>query len=106
MSELAQTDSARPRRLLIWYGLATALAIFGYFYGLDSDHIPRNGDELPYAQITRLTAATGHWLPGVADISRLLQHLSLWSTVPHRFAAGFLAICAAFCDALLATCDI
>ena len=63
MSELAQTGSARPRRLLIWYGLATALAIFAYFYGLDSDHIPRNGDELPYAQITRLTAATGHWLP-------------------------------------------
>jgi len=63
MSELAQTGSARPRWLLIWYGLATALAIFAYFYGLDSDHIPRNGDELPYAQITRLTAATGHWLP-------------------------------------------
>jgi 4-amino-4-deoxy-L-arabinose transferase-like glycosyltransferase len=63
MSELAETDSARPRRLLIWYGLAAVIAVFAYFYGLDSDHIPRNGDELPYAQITRLTAATGHLLP-------------------------------------------
>lgn len=63
MSELVQTDSTKPRWFLIWYGLAAALAVFTYFYGLDSDHIPRNGDELPYAHITRLTAASGHLLP-------------------------------------------
>ena len=63
MSELVATDSARSRRLLIWYGLAIALAVFTYFYGLGSDHIPKNGDELPYAHITRVTAASGHLLP-------------------------------------------
>ncbi len=48
---------------LIAYVLATVLAVFTYFYGLDSPHIPRNGDEFPYAHITRLTAASGHLLP-------------------------------------------
>lgn len=34
-----------------------------YFYGLDSIHIPKNGDEYPYMHITRLTAASGNLLP-------------------------------------------
>jgi 4-amino-4-deoxy-L-arabinose transferase-like glycosyltransferase len=51
------------RGSLLWYGLATILAIFTYFYGLDSHHIPRNGDEFPYEHIARTTAASGHWLP-------------------------------------------
>lgn len=63
MSQLVPTDSARSRGLLIWYSLATTLAVFAYFYGLGSDHIPKNGDELPYANITRVTAASGHLLP-------------------------------------------
>jgi len=51
------------RLRLIWYVLATLLAVFVYFYGLDSQHIPKNGDEYPYEHITRLTAASGHLLP-------------------------------------------
>ena len=45
------------------YVLAILLAVFTYFYGLDGLHIPTNGDELPYAHITRLTADSGHLLP-------------------------------------------
>jgi len=37
--------------------------VFTYFYGLDSDHIPKNGDEYPYEHITRLTADSGKLLP-------------------------------------------
>ena len=48
---------------LLWYVAAVALAIFTYFYGLDSQHAPKNGDEYPYEHITRLTAASGHLLP-------------------------------------------
>ena len=47
---------------LVWVGLAIAVAL-GYLFGLGGDHIPRNGDELVYANIARLTAASGHWLP-------------------------------------------
>ena len=61
MAHLSDTRGARWR--LPWYGLATVLAFFTYFYGLDSQHIPKNGDEYPYEHITRMTAASGHWLP-------------------------------------------
>jgi len=46
-----------------WYVLACLLAVFTYFYGLDSQHIPKNGDEYPYEHITRLTAGSGKLLP-------------------------------------------
>jgi len=46
-----------------WYLSACILAVFVYFYGLDSQHIPKNGDEYPYEHITRLTAASGKLLP-------------------------------------------
>ncbi|MFI0348285.1 MAG: glycosyl transferase family 39 [Chthoniobacterales bacterium] len=42
-----------------------------YFYGLGSDHIATNGDELVYAQMTRATALSGHLLPLQAPIERL-----------------------------------
>jgi len=48
---------------LVWYALACLLAVFTYFYGLDSQHIPKNGDEYPYEHIVRLTAASGELLP-------------------------------------------
>jgi 4-amino-4-deoxy-L-arabinose transferase-like glycosyltransferase len=48
---------------LFGYVIVVALAAFIYFYGLDSQHIPKNGDEYPYEHITRLTAASGHLLP-------------------------------------------
>ena len=39
------------------------MAVGAYFFGLDSLQIPKNGDEFPYAHITRLTAESGHLLP-------------------------------------------
>ena len=55
----------RPSHLL-WVGLAIAVAL-GYLFGLGGDHIPRNGDELVYSNIARLTAQSGHWLPLVSS---------------------------------------
>ncbi len=49
------------------YGLAALLACAVYCFQLDSQHIPRNGDEDPYFHITRLTALSGHWLPLQSD---------------------------------------
>ncbi|HEY0666203.1 MAG TPA: glycosyltransferase family 39 protein [Gallionella sp.] len=46
-----------------WYLLACLLAAFTYFYALDSEHAPKNGDEYPYEHIVRLTAASGELLP-------------------------------------------
>jgi 4-amino-4-deoxy-L-arabinose transferase-like glycosyltransferase len=45
------------------YWLALLLAVFTYLYGLDSQNIPKNGDEYPYEHITRLTAESGKLLP-------------------------------------------
>lgn len=67
MSASNQTSVVMPRLVLAWYVLAVALGIFTYFYGLESHHVPKNGDEYPYAHITRLTAASGHWLPLQSD---------------------------------------
>lgn len=46
-----------------WYVLACMLAVFTYFYGLDSQHIPKNSDEYVYEHIARVTAASGKLLP-------------------------------------------
>jgi len=51
------------RLRLIWFSLITVLAVFTYFFGLDSQHIPKNGDEYPYTNITRMTAGSGALLP-------------------------------------------
>jgi 4-amino-4-deoxy-L-arabinose transferase-like glycosyltransferase len=58
-----------PRILL--YVVAVAFAVFTYFYGLDSQHIPKNGDEYPYEHIARLTAASGHWLPLQSELDNM-----------------------------------
>jgi len=50
--------------------LLLLLAAFVYFYALGSDHAATNGDELLYAQITRVTADTGHWLPLQSEVER------------------------------------
>jgi 4-amino-4-deoxy-L-arabinose transferase-like glycosyltransferase len=50
------------------YGLAALLGVFVYFFGLDSQHIPKNGDEMVYASVARGTAASGHWLPLQAEV--------------------------------------
>ena len=56
------TPPARRSFHRVWIGLALLVAL-AYLFGLGGDHIPRNGDELVYANIARLTAASGHWLP-------------------------------------------
>jgi hypothetical protein len=48
---------------ILWFTLASVLALCTYFYGLDSQHIPKNGDEYPYEHITRLTADSHQLLP-------------------------------------------
>jgi len=54
------------RSTLAWLLLAIVVAL-GYLFQLGGDHIPRNGDELVYAHIARLTAESGHWLPLVSS---------------------------------------
>ena len=50
------------RSILIgWASLLLALVI--YSTGLGSDHLATNGDELLYAQISKLTVQSGHLLP-------------------------------------------
>lgn len=53
------------------YLAAVLLAVLVYFYGLDSQHIPRNGDENVYVHITRLTAASGEWLPLRSELDQM-----------------------------------
>ncbi len=66
-------SSAKPDTRLLpgWYLFAALLALFVYFYGLDSDHVPKNGDEYPYAHIARVTAASGHLLPLRSELSQM-----------------------------------
>ena len=57
------------------------LALWTYLYGIDSIHIPRNGDELVYMQITRETAEAGKWLPlqsGMEDMRNTKPPLLFW----------------------------
>ena len=62
----AEKPRARIPAHRVWIALALAVAL-GYLFGLGGDHIPRNGDELVYAHIARLTAESGHWLPLVSS---------------------------------------
>ena len=56
---------ARSRfRILGWFSLLAAALV--YLTGLGSDHLATNGDELLYAQISRLTAESGRLLPLVS----------------------------------------
>ena len=50
--------------------LSITLALGAYLFALGSDHAATNGDELLYAQITRLTADTGEWLPLQSEVER------------------------------------
>jgi putative flippase GtrA/branched-subunit amino acid transport protein AzlD len=57
------------------------LALCTYLYGINSIHIPRNGDELVYMQIARETAASGHWLPlqsGMEEMRNTKPPLLFW----------------------------
>lgn len=58
-----------PARAWPWL-LALTLAIFVYFFALDSRYSATNGDELLYVQITRVTADSGQWLPLQSAVER------------------------------------
>ena len=53
-----------------WLALL-AFAVAVYFFGLGGQYAPTNGDELVYAHIARLTAATGHWLPLASELNNM-----------------------------------
>lgn len=79
-----RTQLAQSRLALALAGAGLVLALSTYLFGLNSQHIPRNGDELVYAQITRITAATGHWLPlrsGMADLENTKPPLLFWQGI-------------------------
>ncbi len=67
MSPTDASNSPRAGATAGW----TALLVFAvavYFWGLGGQYVPTNGDELVYAHIARLTAATGHWLPLASEL--------------------------------------
>src|SRR5512137_2113520 len=49
------------------FALAAVVAVGAYTYGLDSINAPTIGDEPLYIQITRVTAASGRWLPLLSE---------------------------------------
>lgn len=51
--------------------LLLAFAVGMYAMGLDGQYIPSNGDEMVYAHIARLTAASQHWLPLVSELDHM-----------------------------------
>ena len=51
----------KPARF--WWLGVFVLAVVAYLYALDGLYIPHIGDEAPYIEITRLTGASGAWLP-------------------------------------------
>ena len=59
------------RRSLIIGWCALLMALLVYCTGLGSDHLATNGDELLYAQIAKLTAASGDLLPLISPVERL-----------------------------------
>jgi 4-amino-4-deoxy-L-arabinose transferase-like glycosyltransferase len=73
-----------PRLRGLLYGLAAVLAVFVYFFDLDGQHIPKNGDEYPYEHIARLTAQSGHFLPlqsALADMRNTKPPMLFWQGI-------------------------
>ena len=53
-----------------WLGLLV-LALLVYSVEIGGQYNPSNGDELVYAHIARLTAASNHWLPLVSELDQM-----------------------------------
>ncbi len=54
-----------------WWWALLAFSVLAYTVGLGGQYIPTNGDELVYAHIARLTAASGHWLPLASELDNM-----------------------------------
>ena len=67
------TAAALPseRGQALAWGMLLVLALAIYALGLGNPYIPTNGDEMVYAHIARLTAASGHWLPLVSELDNM-----------------------------------
>ena len=63
----AQPDRPLPSTRVLWFTVL-AVAVL-YVWGIDNLYMPSNGDEMVYAHIARLTAASGQWLPLVSDLN-------------------------------------
>jgi hypothetical protein len=63
------SDLSRNKLIVLLLGVALTLAT--YFHGLDSLHIPKNGDEYVYAHILRLTAESGSLLPLQSELENM-----------------------------------
>ena len=77
--EAARLERARLAVPLIICGLILGLCT--YLHGLGSIHILRNGDELVYMQITRVTGTLGQWLPlqsGMEEMRNTKPPLLFW----------------------------
>jgi len=71
---MPQPGRATADPLTMTTGILTLLlAAFAYVFGLGSLHIMTNGDELIYAHITRMTAASGQWLPLACEIPEVVD---------------------------------
>lgn len=67
----ARTDSGSTLLATTGWFALLLLAVAVYFLGLGGQYVPTNGDELVYAHIARLTAATGHWLPLASELDNM-----------------------------------
>jgi 4-amino-4-deoxy-L-arabinose transferase-like glycosyltransferase len=83
-TESHKLHSRKGSVLALWYCICLLLAIATYFYALDSQYVPKNGDEFEYVHITRLTAASGHLLPLIsqqADMRNTKPPLLFWQGI-------------------------
>ncbi|HUN63855.1 MAG TPA: phospholipid carrier-dependent glycosyltransferase [Candidatus Sulfotelmatobacter sp.] len=83
-NESHQGHSRKASASQVWYSICLLLAVATYCYALDSQYIPKNGDEFEYMHITRLTAASGHLLPLVsqqADMRNTKPPLLFWQGI-------------------------
>ena len=68
---LTQADRHHARQATAGWIALLGLAVAVYFFGLGGQYAPTNGDELVYAHIARVTAATGHWLPLASELNNM-----------------------------------
>ena len=77
----SETPPQKQRQVAFWLAVTGLLVAFcTYFHGLGSVHILRNGDELVYAHITRVTSLAERWLPlqGIPGMRNTKPPLLFW----------------------------